>query len=55
MAEDHSYDGNYINGIINLTNTEYVEDNHSYNGLKCFMDGLILIGLSSLYYSNCLG
>ena len=40
MTDNHLNDGNYINSIIDLTNTGPVFDSRSYNGLKCSVDGL---------------
>ena len=40
MAEDHGYDGNYINSMIGLTGSEYVLDSRSCNGLQGSLDRL---------------
>ena len=32
VIDDHSYDGNHINGIIDLTDNGMALDSHSYNG-----------------------
>ena len=33
VADEHGFDGNYINIIIDLTDSEYVLDSHSHNVL----------------------
>ena len=33
MADDHGYDGYFINSILDLTDSEKVLDSHSHNGL----------------------
>ena len=36
VADDHGYDGHYINSIIELTGSEKVLDSRSYNGLSAW-------------------
>ena len=36
MTDDHGYDGNYINSIIDLTGSEEESNSHYYNGLNAW-------------------
>ena len=55
MAEDHGYNGNYINSIINLTGSELVLDSQSLIETQWIDYYFINFRWSVVYFDQLLG